>query len=81
MSDFTGHRCISDEEVHEIFEEMQYEAKIQELEQKLKDVTANRDWWREQCKEFYEDYKMLAGKLERCFRSRLKVRMMRNDKA
>ena len=26
-------------------------------------MTESRDWWREQCKEFYEDCKMLADKL------------------
>lgn len=74
MNNHTGRCCISDEEAHEIFEEMQYEAKIQELEQKLKDMTAKRDWWRDQCKEFYEDYKMLADKLEKMFPKR-KVRL------
>lgn len=59
--------CISNEEAHEIFKEMEYKAKIQELEQKLADMTKNRDWWRTQCKEFYEDYKTLAEKLERLF--------------
>lgn len=67
MNNHTGCCCISDEEAHGIFEEMKYEAKIQELEQKLKDMTAKRDWWRDQCKEFYEDYKVLADKLEKVF--------------
>lgn len=70
MNNHTGCCCISDEEAHEIFERMQYEAKIQELEQKLKDMTASRNWWRDQCKEFYEDYKMLADKLEKMFPKR-----------
>ena len=67
MDNHTGYCCISDEEAHEIFKDMQYEAEIQELEQKLKDMTENRDWWREQCKEFCKDYKMMADKLAKLF--------------
>lgn len=70
MNNHIDHCCISDEEAHEIFENMQYEAKIQELEQKLKDMTASRNLWRDQCKEFYEDYKMLADKLDKVFPKR-----------
>lgn len=44
--------------------------RIQELEQKLKDMTANHDWWREQCKEFYKDYKTLAENFKGCFQHR-----------
>lgn len=65
MNKFTGCCCISNED--DIFKDMEYEAKIQELEQKLKDMTENRDWWRAQCKEFYEDYKTLADKLAELF--------------
>lgn len=67
MDNHTGYHCISDEEAHEIFKDLQYEAKIQELEQKLKDMTENRNWWRDQCKEFYKDYKVLADKLAKLF--------------
>jgi hypothetical protein len=67
MNNHTGCRCISDEEVHEIFKEMEDEAKIQNLEQKLADMTKNRDWWKAQCKELYEDFKPLAEKFERLF--------------
>lgn len=67
MNKYTGCCCISNEEAHEIWKEMEYEAKIQELEQKLRDMTQKRDWWRDQCKEFYEDYKTLANKLEKTF--------------
>lgn len=70
MNKFTECCCISDKEAHEILKEMEYEAKIQELEQKLKDMTENRDWWRDQCKEFYEDYKTLADKLAKVFSTR-----------
>lgn len=67
MNKFTGCCCISNEEAHGIFKEMEYEAKIQELEQKLKSMTESRDWWREQCREFYEDYKVMADKLAELF--------------
>lgn len=67
MDNRTGYRYISDEEAHEIFKDMQYEAEIQVLEQKLKDMTKNRDWWRDRCKEYYEDYKVLADKLAKLF--------------
>jgi hypothetical protein len=32
-------------------------------------MTESRDWWREQCKEFYEDYKVMADKLAELFRT------------
>lgn len=67
MNNSTGYRWISNEEAHAIFKEMEYEAKIQYLEQKLIDMTKNRDWWKAQCKELYEDFKPLAEKLEKLF--------------
>ena len=69
MNNHTGYRCISDEDADRIFKEMEYEAKIQELEKKLKDMTENRNWWRDQCKEFYKDYKVLADKLAKLFQT------------
>lgn len=30
-------------------------------------MNEERDWWRDQCKEFYEDYKMMANKLAKLF--------------
>lgn len=65
INNFTDCCCISNKEAHNIFKEMEYEAKIQELEQKLKDMTENRDWWGAQCEEFYEDYKTLTDKLKK----------------
>lgn len=59
MTNSTGCRFISDEKVFEIFEKMEYEAKIQELEQKLKKMTESRDIWRDRCKQF----KALADKM------------------
>lgn len=43
MTNSTGCRFISDEEVFEIFEK----TRIQELEQKLKEMTESRNVWRD----------------------------------
>lgn len=62
MTNSTGCRYISNEEVHEmakVFKEMEYEARIQELEQKLRKMTESRDMWRDCCRQF----KTLADKM------------------
>ena len=40
---FSTDKLNKNEEAYEVFKEMEYEAKIQELEQKLADMTKNRD--------------------------------------
>ena len=35
------------------------------LEDKVAYLAESRDWWREQCKEFYEDYKVVTQKLSK----------------
>ncbi len=39
------------------------------IEDRIRHLTESRDWWRDQCKEFYEDYKVVTDKLSRIYNS------------
>ena len=44
-----------------------YQQQIIDLTEKLDKTRANREWWKTQCNEFYEDYKVLSEKLKNMF--------------
>jgi hypothetical protein len=37
------------------------------LEDKVAYLAESRDWWREQCKEFHEDYKVVTKEMSRVY--------------